>query len=342
VASKKILNEQMRTAKWGEIVVHRPTLNGLVALILAAIWVPANAQEYPSRPVKVITQGAAGSGPDVIARIVSEQLGRLWGQQPVIINAAGAGGSTAARQAAAAPSDGYTLYMPAASAFIVMPEMFPNLPFDIMRDFVRIGFVADQPFVVGVSPSLGVSTLRELVQLSKSRPAQINYAANARGTLPHLTGERIREQAAADLTFIPYPGAAAGLQDLIGGRISMIIEGTSALMGAIQAGSIRPVAMSSQHRLPNFPDVQTVAETIPGFTATGWFALVAPAGTAEGIILKINRDLRTVLENAETKQRFQALGTFAKPMSPAETTDFIMRERETWRAVVKRVGFSTQ
>src|SRR5262249_45223905 len=138
----------------------------------------SEAQEYPTRPVKLITQGAAGSGPDVVARIVFDQLGRLWGQQVVVINAPGAGGSTAARQAASAPADGYTLYMPAASAFIVMPEMFPTLPFDITRDFARIGFVAEQPFVIAVSPSLGTNSLAEFIALSKKKAIEINYPRN--------------------------------------------------------------------------------------------------------------------------------------------------------------------
>ena len=313
-----------------------------VSLVSATPDAPADAQEYPSRPVRIITQGAAGSGPDVIARIVADHLGRLWGQQAVIINATGAGGSTAARQAAMAPADGYTIYMPAASAFIVMPEMFPSLPFDLMRDFVRIGFVAEQPFVIAASSSLGISSLPELVELSKKRPGQLNYAANARGTLPHLTAERVRTQTGADLTYIPYPGAAAGLQDLAGGRISVIVEGLGPLMGAIQGNAIRPIAVSSLRRLTNFPDWATVAETIPGFIATGWFALMAPAGTPESIVIKVNRDLRTVVENPEVKQRFQGLGTFARPMSPEETTDFVSREREAWKLVVKQVGFSNQ
>src|SRR5262249_37327712 len=185
----------------------------------------SEAQEYPTRPVKLITQGAAGSGPDVVARIVFDQLGRLWGQQVVVINAPGAGGSTAARQAVSAPTDGYTLYMPAASAFIVMPEMFPTLPFDITPDFARIGFVAQRPLVMAVSPSLGSHLWAEVIWLSKKKAGEINYAANSRGTLSHLAAERFRAATGADLTFIPCPGAAAGMQDVVGGRVSMIVEG---------------------------------------------------------------------------------------------------------------------
>jgi tripartite-type tricarboxylate transporter receptor subunit TctC len=178
-------------------------------VLVVAVAPSVQAQEYPAKPVKLITQGAAASGPDVIARIVVDQLGRLWGQQVVILNHPGAGGSVAARQAASAAADGYTLYMPATSAFIVMPEMFPNLPFDLDRDFVRIGFVAEQPMVIAVAPSLGVNSLQDLIALAKRRPGEILYAANARGTLPHLTAERLRSESGIDLRFIPYAGAAA-------------------------------------------------------------------------------------------------------------------------------------
>jgi tripartite-type tricarboxylate transporter receptor subunit TctC len=319
-----------------------PTRILLALAITAVAAFSARAQDYPNRPVKLITQGAAASGPDVVARIVFDQLSRMWGQQTVVINATGAGGSTAARQAASSPPDGYTLYMPAASAFIVMPEMFPNLPFDITRDFTRIGFAAEQPFVIGVSPALGVNTLAEFVALSKAKPGTINYAANARGTLPHLTAERIKSATGADMTFIPYPGAAAGLQDVIGGRISMIVEGLGTLMGGIQGGTLKPLAVTSPKRLPNFPDIPTVAETVPGFIATGWFALLAPAGTPEEIVRKVNADLNKATETPEVKNKLGALATFTHPMTPEETTTFVKNEQEVWKPIVKQVGFGPQ
>jgi tripartite-type tricarboxylate transporter receptor subunit TctC len=314
----------------------------LASTLAAFVTLPVAAQDYPSRPVKLITQGAAASGPDVVARILFDQMSRQWGQQAVIINAVGAGGSTAARQAAAATPDGYTLYMPAASAFIVMPEMFPNLPFDITRDFTRIGFAADQPFVIGVSPALGINTLAELVALSKSKPGQITYAANSRGTLPFLTGERLKMATGADLTFIPYPGAAAGLQDVVGGRVSMIIEGLGTLMGGIQGGTLKPLAVTSLKRLPSFPDIPTVAETIPNFIATGWFAVLAPAGTPDAIVRKVNADMNKALETPEVKDRFQALATFTRPMTPEETTSFVKNEQDAWKPVVKQIGIVPQ
>src|ERR1043166_6834035 len=168
----------------------------------------SQAQSFPAAPIKLITQGAAASGPDVVARIVFDELGRRWKQRVVILNATGAGGSIAARQAVRAPADGYTLYLPAASSFVVMPELFPNLNIDMHADFAPIGLVAEQPMVVCVSAHLQPNSIGELAALSKAKPGSLNFAANARGTLPHLTAERLRSQAGIDMTYIPYPGAA--------------------------------------------------------------------------------------------------------------------------------------
>jgi tripartite-type tricarboxylate transporter receptor subunit TctC len=308
--------------------------------IAAVAGLPAHAQDYPANPVKLVTQGAPGSGPDVIARILADHLGRLWGQQVLVLSHPGAAGSAAARVAAAAPPDGYTLYMPATSAFVVMPEMLPNLPFDLERDFARIGFVGEQPMMFAVAPALGVNSLAELIARSKARPGEILYAANLRGSFPHLTVELFRRRTGADLTYIPYQGAAGGLQDILGGRISMIAESLPPLFGAIQGGSVKPLAVASMKRLPSFPDLPTVAETSPGFAAMGWFVLLAPAGTPEAIVSKVNRDLAKVLEQPEFQKRFQDLGTFVRPMSPAETTEFIRNEQQLWRPLVRQLGTS--
>jgi tripartite-type tricarboxylate transporter receptor subunit TctC len=292
--------------------------------------------------VRIITQGAAGSGPDVVTRIVADELGRRWNQQLVILNATGAGGSVAAKQAIQAQPDGYTLYLPAASAYIVMPEMFPDLKIDMLGDFAPIGFVAEQPMVIAVSPSLGVNTLAELVALSKAKPGTLNFAANARGTIPHLTAERFKAQTGADMTHIPYPGAAAGLQDLMGGRIAVIVEGLGTLLGAIQGGTIKPLAISSLKRLPEFPDLPTVSELLPGFESTGWFALVAPKGTPDAILQQAHRDLNEVLVMPAVKDKLARLGTIVRPMSSPDTLAYLRKEQEVWRPVVKQIGFAKQ
>ncbi len=313
-----------------------------IALLSVVLAMPAQAQNYPASPVKIITQGAAGSGPDVVTRIVADELGKRWNQQLVILNATGAGGSVAAKQAIQAQPDGYTLYLPAASAYIVMPEMFPDLKIDMLGDFTPVGFVAEQPMVIAVSPSLGVNTLAELVALSKAKPGTLNFAANARGTIPHLTAERFKAQTGADMTHIPYPGAAAGLQDLMGGRIAVIVEGLGSLLGAIQGGSIKPLAVSSLKRLPEFPELPTVSELLPGFESTGWFALVAPKGTPDAILQQAHRDLNEVLVMPSVKDKLARLGTIVRPMSIPDTLAYLRKEQEVWRPVVKQVGFGKQ
>lgn len=320
----------------------RNCLRIVVVMLSAVLAAPVQAQDYPNAPVKLITQGAPASGPDVVARVVFDELGRRWKQQVVILNATGAGGSVAAKQAVQAPADGYNFYMPAASAFIVMPEMFPGLKIDMLGDFVPVGFVAEQPMVIAVSPQLNVNSLTELVALSKAKPGTLNFSANARGTVPHLTAERFKSQTGADMTYIPYPGAAAGLQDLLGGRISAIVEGLGTLLGPIQSGSLKPLAISSLKRLPEFPDLPTVSETLPGFEATGWFALVAPRGTPDQIVQQVHRDLNAVLETPAVKDRLAGLGTTARPMSIADTLAYLRREQEVWRPVVKQIGFGPQ
>jgi tripartite-type tricarboxylate transporter receptor subunit TctC len=296
------------------------------------------ASDYPAKPVRLITQGAAGSGPDVIARIIATHLARRWGQQVLVVNHAGGGGVLAGRAAATADPDGYTLYVPTITTFVIMPEIQSNLPFDLDRDFTPIGFFAETPMMVAAAPSLGVKSLRDLLGVAKSRPKELFYAANNRGSLPHLTAELFRARTGADMTFVPYQGVAAGLQDLLGGRISVIVESVGALAGAVQSGSVTPLAVASTMRLPTLPNLPTVAETVPGFSAMGWFVLMAPRGTSEAIVHKVNGDLNTVLGEAELRQRLQELGAFVRTMSPGETAAFIRREQESWRPLVRQVG----
>jgi tripartite-type tricarboxylate transporter receptor subunit TctC len=302
----------------------------------------AEALDFPSRPVKIITQGAAGSGPDVIARLVAEELGRLWRQQVLIVNHPGGGGVIAGRAAAAAEPDGHELYIPTITSFVIMPEVQAKLSFDMVRDFAQIGFIAETPMMIGVSPVLGVNSLQEFLDLAMRRPGELFYAANNRGSLPHLTGELFRRRTGADVTFVPYAGAAAGLQDLIGGRIAMIVESVGALSGAVQGGSVKALAVASALRLPHLPDLPTVAETSPGFEAIGWFVLAGPAKMPAAIVERVNQDLNTVLAQPALKQRLLKLGAFARPMSPEETTGFIRKEEQIWRPFVREVGLNAQ
>lgn len=315
-------------------------LSAILAMSAAAL--SALAADYPTRPVQIVNQSAAGSGPDVIARILAVQLSQRLGQQVLIIDHPGAGGLIAAQAAAAAQPDGYTLYMPSSSALIVLPKTHPHLPFDFHRDFVPIGMIGTQPMLITVSPRLGVSTLPELIALAKKQPGKILYGDNSPGTIPALTGIMLEQRAGIDMTFVSYPGVAAALTDLNGGRISVVIESMSALAGAIQGGSVKLLAVASAKRLPQFADVPTVAETLPGFVATGWFALLARAGTPDAIVQKVNAALRASLADPGLKEEFTKLGTFATPMSPDDMQAFIAREEKNWIPVVQKAGLAVQ
>jgi tripartite-type tricarboxylate transporter receptor subunit TctC len=312
------------------------SLGMLLASILSAA--SATVGDYPSRPVKIIVQTPPGNSPDVIGRMLADQLTQTWGQQVLVINHVGAGGSIAARAAVTAPADGYTLFMPATSIFVSMPELFRDLPFDVSRDLTPVGFVGEQPLAIAVSPALGVNSLPELFALANKRPNGIDYAASPVGGLPHLTGARLRSASGANLNFVPYPGVAQAMGDIMGGRIPMAIESLGVLKSIADAGYLKILALASAKRLSDFPDVPTVAETLPGFVAIGWFVLVAPAGTNEAIRAKLAQDVAKVLARPELQQRFaEVAGTYVRPMSVDEMKEFIRGQQKLWRPVLRQL-----
>src|SRR5262249_39043295 len=274
--------------------------------------------------------------PDVLGRMIANRLTQTWGQQLLMVNRLGAGGLLAAQAAVAADPDGYTLYQATTSSMLVLP-VTQKLPFDVTRDLTPISLMAEQPFFIAVAPSLGVSTLPELIALAKKRPGELLYVGGSRGGMPHLATELFRAKAGIELTFVPHPSVPQSLQDVIAGRISMIVEGMAGLAGAIQAGSIKPLAVTSGKRLRNFPDVPTVSEVIPGFSVTSWFALMAPTKTPPEIVQLVSRDLRAVVNQPELQQRFDTLGAVVHPTPPAETAEFIREQQNTWWPIVREM-----
>ncbi len=308
-------------------------------LIVLATAVVARAQDFPTRPVKIITDSAPGSAVDVILRVVADRLTQIWGQQVLPVNQPGAGGSIAARLAAGSPPDGYTLFIPALSTFVAPPGAAANLPIQVPRDFAPIGFMGGAPMFISAAPSLGAATLPDLIAIAKRRPGELIYGTNGRGRLTHLTGELLASRAGIKLLMVPYSGGTAQvLNDVLGGRVPLVIEAYSGIAGAIQAGSIKPLAVASPERMPDFPNLPTVAETLPGFAAAGWQAMVAPAGTPEPIVRKVSDDLAKALNHPAVKQRLTALGRYNRPMSPAEVTAFIHDEQQKWKPILEQIA----
>jgi tripartite-type tricarboxylate transporter receptor subunit TctC len=311
--------------------------------VLAATAAQAQGRPYPTKAVTIICDAAPGSTPDVVARFTADGLTRAWGQQVVVVNHPGAGGSIAAHAAAEAAPDGYTLYMPALSAFVAQLGTAPNIPVMVPRDFTAIGFTAENPMFVAVNPKLGVKSLAELIALAKKQPGKISNGVTGIGRLTHLTGELLQMRADIKLLSVPYTaGPALAVGDVIGGRVDMIIEGYSGIAAAIRAGAVRPLAVASAERLPEFPDLPAVEETIPGFRATGWQILAAPVGTPDSIIRKVSDDLAKAVTDPDIKRRLAQLGSYTRVMTPAEATAFTQEEQRTWKPVLEKIAASTR
>ncbi len=299
----------------------------------------AQAGTYPNKAVTIISDSAPGASPDVVVRFIADGLGKIWRQQAVVANRPGANGSIAARAATEAVPDGYTLYFAVGSTFIASPTVAPNLPVKLPRDFLPIGSGAMEPMFVAVSPSLGVSTLPQLIALAKKEPGKISIAVTGVGRFTHLTGELLQQRADIKLLTVPYNGGpAAAFADLAGGRVSMIIEGYSGIVGSVKAGAVKLIAVASLERLPEFPDLPTVAETIPGFSAAGWQMLAAPLGTPQPIISKVSADLSKAESDPDFKKRLATVGNYARAMTPEQTLAFVQKEQETWLPVLEKIG----
>lgn len=328
--------------------MHQPRhsrLASLLTLLVALIGLhsPAQAEEYPNRPVRFITDSAPGSAIDVPVRIIAEGLSRIWGQQVVIMNQPGAGGAIAARAFAAATPDGYTFGVPSLSTFVALPGTADNLPIQLPRDVAPVAYLGGAPMFIAAAPWLGVKTLPDMLALAKQKPGELSYGVNGIGRLTHLTGELLQRQGNVKLLMVPYTGGTpAILNDIMGKRVGMVFEAYSGLAGAIDARNVVALAVASAARLPNAPNLPTVAETLPGFESVGWQSLVAPVGTPDDIVHKVNADVTRVMRDPETRKRLADLGRDDRTMSPLEFLKFVQDEQAKWAPIVQAIAAQTQ
>lgn len=313
----------------------RLTLAALVPL--AGVGTSFAAEPFPKRPVKIIVQTAAGSSIDVAARILAENLSRKWGQQAFVFNQPGAGGAVAARALASAPADGETLLLAASSIFVALPLLQPAQAASVDA-FVPVAFLGEQPMAVAVGADQPAKTLRELLDSIRATKGGLNCAVSTRGGLSHLSAESFKAAAGVDMNFIHYPGTAQALSDVIGGRVPVVVDSLSAFVGPAAGKQIRILAVASGERLKKMPEIPTAAETLPGFEATAWLALVAPPGTPAEISQKIGRDVDAILADAAFVTRLEEVGTFARPIKAADLPTFIKAQREKWLPVVQKYG----
>ena len=319
------------------------TIFAIASVILISAAGQAQVLQYPYKPVTIISDSAVGSTPDAMLRLIADQLSQIWGQPVLAVNHPGATGSIASRIAADSPHDGYTLYMPVISSFVTLPGQTPNVPIRLPQDFTAIGFAGENPLFVVASPSLGISKISDLIAQAKAHPGAISCAVTGVGKLSHLAAELLQSWTNIKLLTIPYTGDPAhAVIDVVSGRVGLFIEGYSAVAGAVKSGSVKAVAVASQAPLAEFPGLPTVAETIPGFSATGWQVLVAPVGTPETIIAKISADLRKVVSDPDFKKTIAAHGSYTRAMSPAEAIAFVQAEQRKWKPVLELIANQTK
>jgi tripartite-type tricarboxylate transporter receptor subunit TctC len=308
----------------------------LIALCLVAT--AAHAQDFPNKPVRFITGAAAGSSGDILARALGDQVSSTWKQPVVIENRPGGGGIIAGQALLASPPDGHTVFIAAGSYVTITPATEANMPFDVDRDFTPLAFLAEIPLVIAARAGTPFRTLPELIGYAKANPGKVNYAANTPGTFPNLATEYFSEKAGIKMTFVPYKGTAAALQDILGGRLDLAVEGVGPYASAIKAGQLVPLAVTSERRDPTLPNVPAVAEILPGYSAVGFYAALAHAKTPEPMSAKLSADLRAALAQPAIVKRYADLGMYVKPMTREEVAAFIRKEREVWAGVVKRTG----
>jgi len=316
-------------------IVRRVALFVLLALSAAV----AAAQPYPSKPIRLVVPFPAGGTTDILAREVGQRLSLSLGQPVVIDNRPGAAGNIGSELVAKSAPDGYTLLMATVGTHAINPNLYARIPYDHVKDFAPVVLVAGVPNVLEVTPSLPVHSVADLIKLAKEKPGQINFASSGSGTSIHLSGELFKTMADVDMTHVPYKGSAPAITDLIGGQVQVMFDNLPSSLQQIKAGKLRAIAVTSAQRAPALPDVPTIAESgLPGFEATSWFGIVAPAGTPPTIIARINADVNQWLQSSEAKEKLLAQGAVAAGGSPEQFAAYIHAETEKWARVVKASG----
>jgi len=313
----------------------------LLALIAAAACAVAAAQGYPNRPVRLIIPFPPGGSNDVVGRMIANQLTERLGTQVIADNHGGAGGLIGTEMAAKSPPDGYTLLL-CSSAFAFNTSMY-KLPYDPASAFIPVAMLGSGPMVLAVTAKLPVNSLTELLALAKAKPGTLFYASAGVGSFQHLASALFRLQADVDIVHVPFKGGGPAMVDVIAGNTQIAIGSLIQMLPQIKAGRLKALGVGSAKRVAALPDVPTIAEAgVPGFEATNWWGVLAPAGTPPEIIARLNRELSVILASAETKKRFETEGGEALPMTPDAFGKFVAAETAKWARVVKETGIRAE
>jgi tripartite-type tricarboxylate transporter receptor subunit TctC len=314
--------------------LSRQTMAGLV---LAAFCGAAAAQSYPAKTVRMVVGYPPGGPTDVLARIVSQKLTQTWGQQVIVDNRPGASGMIGAEFTARAAPDGYTLLMVPVT-YAVTPSLFAKMTYDVEKDLSPVAQVAAAPFILVVHPTLPVKTVKDLIALDRRSPGQINFASASTGGMPHLAGELFNSMTGTKLVHIPYKGAAPATTDLLSGQVTLMFNNMLSAMPQVKAGRLRAVAVTSSKRSAAAPELPTIAETVPGYEASGWYGAFAPAATSKELIGRLNAEINRIMKMPDVTQRLAGDGVEAVGTTPEQFGAYLKQEVAKWGKVVKASG----
>jgi tripartite-type tricarboxylate transporter receptor subunit TctC len=320
---------------------HRTFLASFAIAVVFANATDTTAQGYPSRPVRIVVTSAAGSAPDIIARLIGQRLSEGLGKPFVTENRSGGGGNIGTEAVVNAQPDGHTLLMVATSNAI-NAALYDKLNFNFVRDIAPVAGTMHSPNVMVVGPSVSAKTVPELIALAKANPGRLNMASSGNGTSPHLAGELFKMMTGVDMAHVPYRGAGPALTDLLGGQVQVMIASTAASMSYITSGKLRALAVTTSTRLEVLPDTPTVAEFVPGYEASGWFGIGAPRNTPAEIVDKLNKEINAALADPKIKARLADLGGIPLAMTPADFGKFISDETEKWGKVVRAANIKVE
>ncbi len=306
------------------------------ALWLSVVSATAHGESYPNKPVTLVVTAAPGGVTDILARVLGQRLGKIWGQQVVVENKPGASNQIGAVSVAMSAPDGYTMLVSAEATFVINPWLYSKLPYDPVKDFVPITGLISISQALITNPSMPVQNMKELIEFAKKRPGELNYGTFGVGSTGHLNMEMLQIATGVKLVAVHYKGATPALTDVIAGHIQMMFINTSSAIQPWQVGRVKLLAVGSSKRLARFPDMPTVAEGgLPGFEAVSWFGLFAPRETPHNIVAQVNADVRRVFEDAEFREKFLDPNMF-EPMtsSPEQFSAFIKSDAQKWRNVI--------
>jgi tripartite-type tricarboxylate transporter receptor subunit TctC len=317
------------------IVLFTQTLSVLCSVFSG----PVLAQAYPAKTVRWIVPFPAGGGTDIIARTLAQKMTEGWGQQAIVDNRPGSGGTLGLAAAAKAPADGYTLVLAQTANVALAPAVYAKLPYDPQADLAPVTLVLSTPFVLVAHPSVPAKNARELIALARARPDDLSFGSSGNGTLSHLAGEMIKTMAGVRLLHVPYKGVPLATADLYSGRIALYVSPIPPMLAPVKDGRLKAIGVTGAQRSNAFPGVPALAESgLPGYEATNWYGVMVPAKTPRDIVTKLNAELTRILQLPDVKSRFQDEGGEVTPTTPEQFAAFIARELPKWAKIVKASG----